>query len=660
VTEFVEAGDAWRKPVQERMAQEQAQREAAEISKMAEWGNREYEPDPVKRELKELNLFEVYQRWFPHKNITRSGGSNDINVQCYNESAHPRGDRNPGMSIAIAGPRAGTYYCQAQCGVEGDIIDLAAVHLGLVGGDYRKDPEDVPEIIARTAEELLGIPARERNGKWWSEQTFPTYSMGGKPLTPGATGLAAVYVPSWELEAKWSWLPEYMDPIDRIDENDAATVPTVGSEVKSDQNHEVLLNWREIIPDNTPMRTYMEIVCEDIKPEEYHFFNFLLLIGLMCGKNVYLVSEGKVFGNLLMCLTGGTGVGKTSALSYIQDIILDTCRFDPSIQNSTGIKYIKNPGSGEYMLRQFQEEFPDPNWQPQNTKDKQPMIPHVGVRGLVLWNEMSTMAAKRSAASSTVVGAVQDLYDNERLIQTGSNTAGTTHVENAFGSVVTTTQPAAVRDLLSRKDVDSGFLNRWIFVYGKGKRPRPDLIPPDLSPVKPWVIKLRQWVHGRTGHERVLRWSGDAWAEFIRRFEEIQDRFPRQDENGDPLYKRIDLLFKKFILLLTANSMSDEVPLHAVTGAWQILEYVLQCYQRFGSSLVRTELSDIQEIILDRIEKRGEKGMSIAEMDRSISKYSQEEIGAAVESLVKLDRLVGRVERQHVGRPKAKRYFVTE
>ena len=69
-------------------------------------------------------------------------------VSCYNELAHPHGDRNPSASVNLA---TGHYKCFG-CELEGDVYDL---HIAEYGGDYM------------TAKKALGQPLVEPEEDTW-------------------------------------------------------------------------------------------------------------------------------------------------------------------------------------------------------------------------------------------------------------------------------------------------------------------------------------------------------------------------------------------------------------------------------------------------------------------------------------------------------------
>lgn len=48
-------------------------------------------------------------------------------VSCFNDPAHPRGDRNPSASVNLS---TGRYHCFA-CGISGDVYDLLQLLEGL-------------------------------------------------------------------------------------------------------------------------------------------------------------------------------------------------------------------------------------------------------------------------------------------------------------------------------------------------------------------------------------------------------------------------------------------------------------------------------------------------------------------------------------------------
>lgn len=598
--------------------------------------------DGAKAELRQLDLLSVYRRWFNPQTV-RQGGGNEVNCSCFNTTFHQRGDKNPQFGINT---EKQTYHCHA-CNISGDIIDLAANYYGLADGDHRVPHDRVHEAVKEAGEELLGMTFSYSTGGGW--QRVPEFD----PLlmsTPPAA-VAAATSPANGAAPSGGFVIGTLDPVGPAQTytnslpSDLAALLPEPMEGPSTLPKSVLaagipLDWRKVVPQGTAMHRYLDIVTADDSPEEYHFWQILMLIGLICGKDVGLVDAEIVYGNLLVCVVGQTGVGKSRPERHIKRLIDASLPFNEKISASTGIRVISGAGSGEYMLKEFHHQIPDPQAKNAPKGVVVPDLVHPGVRGLVKWSELSEMIGKASAKGATVREKVMELYDAAGDISFGSVTAGKTVVRDPFGSVTTTTQPEAIRRLLSRDEVASGFLNRWVFASGVPKQPEERGTIIDVTPVAPDVQAVQRWATGmRMNHRGLIDLTADADAEFRRfiRHEIVPLKFT------DPLYARGDLLFKKLCLLLAANSLEFTISLDTVERAKIVFAYVIRCQEFFGAALAHSEENDIEDAIIEKIAESVAKvgeGLPGWKIVQSLSKkYGSEEVKRGIRSLEQTNRI---------------------
>lgn len=572
--------------------------------------------DGAKRELRQLPLLDIYIKWCAPASV-RPGGGDEVNVSCFNTDFHRGGDTNPQLGFNTA---KNTYYCHA-CQITGDIIDLAAYYWGFCDSNYKCPDQDVHLAVRNAGETLLGMTFKQTAAGWQRVQEYrPVATLpvaAPAPLTLGTfMNPPAVHVsattPALTLGTFLPSMPPTGSPTELPD--DIEIPPPAETGIDTSLNPDNVLEWRDFVPAHTPLHRYMEVTSVDDSPEEYHFWNFLTLIGLILGKDVALVDTEPVLGNLLICVVGQTGVGKSRSERHLTKLINAAVPFDLLSDSSKGVKVISGAGSGEYMMGEFVHKIADPRATKSN---KMPDIVHPGVRGLVKWSELSAMIGKSSVIGSTVREKVMELFDAAGDISYGSRQAGTTLVRSPFGSVFTTTQPDSIRHLVSLRDARSGFLNRWIFVSGTAKKLHPRGVPVHAEVVKPEVVKLQSWANEVALHRRGLidldPTAVDIFVDYI------TDRLAPL-KMADPLYSRLDLIFKKVTLLLSANMMEDAVSIDAVNQAKIVTEYVIRCYEKFGASLTSTELSDLQQEIIDYLSVRpgGLAGYKIADGMRRI------------------------------------------
>ncbi|WKW85455.1 DNA primase [Rhodococcus phage Reynauld] len=630
--------------------------------------------DGAKAELRRLDLLPIYRSWF-HPIAERPGTGDEVNLSCFNTTFHGRGDRNPQFGINT---RKQTYYCHA-CNVSGDIVDLAAVHYGFADANYRCPDDQVHVAVKEAGTELLGMQFSMTPAGWQRVPQFTALTMAGvqapqaaqPPVPPvpapspasrgadGATAPTGMVFGTLNVGA----VPGPGDDQTNLLPADLAELLPAPVLNPDDEvlGAGIPLDWRSIVPEGTLMRQYLETVTTDDSPEEYHFWQILTLVGLLCGKDVGLLDAEIVYGNLLVCIVGQTGVGKSRSDRHIERLIDAAVPFNDKIAASTGIMKISGAGSGEYMMKEFHHAIPDPAVNPQKPSDKVPLLVHPGVRGRVKWSELSEMIGKAAATGATVREKIMELYDAAGDVTFGSVTAGKTHVKNPFGSVVTTTQPESIKRLLSRDQIQSGFLNRWVFASGVPKPVIERGILIDVTPVKPAVLQVQQWAQGRRQHARgLLDLTPDGDVE-LRRFirEEIVPL-----KRADPLYGRNDLLFKKLCLLLAANAMEFAVSLDTVLRAEKVFGYVVRCQELFGAAMSHSESSEIQDAVLEKIKenfaKTGEGMAGHAIVKALRRKYNGDDVKKVLRDLESLGRLEQLSPNRSGPGRRPKLYYITE
>lgn len=593
--------------------------------------------DGAKASLRQLDLLQIYRRWFSPA-AERPGGGDEVNLSCFNTAFHSRGDQNPQFGINTA---KNTYHCHA-CGVSGDILDLAANYYGLADGNLRCPDKDVHEVVKQAGEELLGFAFHKTPAGWQKVPDFvpmPISAVPSVPKPPSAAPLAPLPRGHVRLVEFNGGPGNPTSGAKELPTDLAASLPAPTDSGPIDEPGPAIpLDWRTILPMHTPMYKYLDIVSKDDSPEEYHFWNFMLLIGLICGKDVGLIDSEIVYGNLLTCIVGQTGVGKSRSERHLSKLISAAAPFDHEIDSSKGIKIIAGAGSGEYMMREFVHSIPDPR----STKNTPlPDMVHPGVRGLVKWDELSEMVGKASATGSTVREKVMNLYDSAGDVSFGSITSGKTVVRNPFGSVATTTQPAAIRRLLGKHEVFSGFLNRWLFISGVPKKVHPRGTFIDTTPVVPEVTKLREYADRVATTQRGLLDLDDAAGAEYDRFI-VEQIVPLKF--ADPIYARLDLTFKKLTLLLAANSLETVVSLDTVERAKTVFAYLVRCYESFGAALVDTEENELHEAILAKIReqlaKNPTEGLAGWAIVKALKRrYESEHVRAAIRALREIGQI---------------------
>jgi hypothetical protein len=410
-----------------------------------------------------------------------------------------------------------------------------------------------------------------------------------------------------------------------------------------------MIDWRKIVPTDTFLHKYLEACCNDDAPEEYHFWHGLLALGHAAGRNAYLNDIRPVYGNLLVCLLGGTGYGKSRARAWLDDVIEAALPYRDNGLDTTGTKLVPVPASGENLIAQFQHIAWDPSMPKGSSEVRTP------VNGIVDYDEFAGLLARASRQGATLKQIIMGFSDSRGRITSSSNTGGTFEAISPFCSITASTQPKAVRPLLSRTDTSSGFLNRWIFVGGPRKKREVmggvhSSIKVDLEPAIESLKKVRGW----GGVERDVRFTEDGLEEFERFIR--KSVYPVQEKDDTDLLTRLDLTMKRLILLFCINERRTDADEQVVRRTEPVLSYLIHNYAILNAEIGITQMSELTDLIIKqvaRIQKATGRGASARDIIAALKRksYSPDLINRALKTMVELDWIDQIKQSKGPGRP---------
>jgi energy-coupling factor transporter ATP-binding protein EcfA2 len=416
------------------------------------------------------------------------------------------------------------------------------------------------------------------------------------------------------------------------------------------------INWRAIVPEDTFLFEYMNACCNDDSPEEFHFWHGLLALGNAVGRKVYLSDNPHVRPNLMVCLLGNTGAGKSKSRRYLMEVLREGAPYREDGSSTSGVKQLARPGSGEVLVADLRYEGKDP-------ATSRPLGPQP-VNGIVDFDELSVIAAVAARQGSTLTTTLMQIADAVPDIKITSMKNGLMTASEPFCNVTASTQPRAIRNVVGRADASSGFLNRWIFAGGKEKEP--EAIGGKHSSTRielTRAIELFNHVRGWGSFEREIEMDDDAYQLFEDFFRNFIVPTKRKDETD--LLKRVDLIFKKLMLLLTINQKLEKVPLQVVQATVKLFDYVIECYgilnSNIGISMMQDVMNDIQNHINRHVAKtkRGASARDIARYTHR-KNYSLEQIKKALDTMTALDIIELEPKPPGPGRPTARYRVVGE
>lgn len=498
-----------------------------------------------------IDILDAYQRWCPKAStfeIAVGSKRESIMVRC------PAPDHEDRVPSAWLNLDKQVWTCGA-CGFRGgDKYDIAAWHFGYSVPGYKHDA--FPELRRAMATDL-GYTVIRTAGREWVE--------------PPATV---------EIE---------VEPAPDAEEGEGTTPPalTVLTPDGWVEQGPPALDWRAVFPEGTFLRDWMEATCELDLPEEYFAMLGLQMVALAIGDDAVLESVPNIEPNLFVCLVGPSGIGKSRATRLAVELLRTALPYEHSDADNKGVLIPATPTSGESLLKTFSRLAGDPS-DPDEMDYRQ-------VRALVRYDEFASLAGRGARAGSTLKPQIMSLFDGDVSGDLALSRESTT-VENPYCCMVSTTQNGLLRSLITGDDVNSGFVNRWIFAMGPAK-PLAGYYSKsfDLSAL---VMPLKR-IHAWSAFGRRMQLTGDvldAWLEFFRA--ELE---PIKTGDDSSVMSRCDLLLMKMLVLLAANEEVLQPTVAHVEAVKVIWEWMKACYVMIGAAVETTEMDFAADEVIEAI-----------------------------------------------------------
>lgn len=541
--------------------------------------------------IQRIDIIMAYIKWCGkmHPDV-RPGQTEGIMISCPKPEHR---DANPSAWINMSKQ---TWFCGG-CEEGGDIYDIAAYNLGYSVPGY-KDGAEFHRLRKQMVEDF---------GYRFVSAPGLSTPMIVAPEPPAGNPVEAPPAPAATAPA-----PE---PPPRTDAGTVSplTLAVPGILEDGEEYEDIVafptLDWRSIVQPDTFLDVYMRCTQIDDIPEEYNFWNALVAIGEAIGPDCALFDRVPVKGNLFVCVLGNTGDGKSRSFGHFKKLISAALPYDHTDPTSKGCRIVSGAASGEVVISSFSKPIEDPS----NPKK---VIGFAPVRGIIEFNELSALTGRSDRLGNILKPIMMQFYDGDPVISSTSLTSGVKEAHNAFGSAITSSQPRALRQLVSQGDADSGFLNRWVFASGGAKeRIAIGGEQIDVSPAIAPLQEIRAWC----GFGKMLQWSNEAADLFTQFFHKTIQPAKQRDQTG--LLTRMDLLMKKLILLFAANAKEDVVSRRSVECAIAMYDYLIQTYlipaQAIGDTVAEQCKRDIIEFITKQTEK--DKPPSAAEILRALA-----------------------------------------
>jgi len=539
-----------------------------------------------------ISISDAYNQW-TGKGLVNPGSRKDsIKVRCPNP-AHP--DNNPSAWINT---EKNVFHCGA-CSMGGDVWDIAAWYFNFPVPGYKQDPATFRALREKIGEYFGMAVTKGIAGDTYLTQVGPDprQTTSAPPAGEDNTGVSDGVQQRPETVPDDGTGSSSVSNVVYTPQGAEAAEIALTQQIEGKRKYPGI-DWRKIVPPDTFLHEYLLACTRDDCPEEFHFWNGLMAVGLSAGRCRTLEDQPEVSPNLFVCLTGGSGTGKSKSKRHLVNVVHGALPYKRDDQPPHGAWHLPGIQSGEVLIRQFQHEIIDP-------VTNKPVGYWPNIRGLVEFDELASLVGKASRQGSTLKTVLMELFDCPATVSSTTLTHGNVEAEKPFGSCVTTTQYKSIRELITRKDDVAGFANRWVFATGVLKKPfSVNRIQIDLTKASGLLSGLS--ISYRT-HELVL-WDEDGEKEWDKYFHNIL--LPLRADRDQMILQRFDLLLKKLFLLFAMNERSSTITGDIVRRVLTIAPHLLETYGVVESEISSSQEADDTELVLRQVARMTSKNAS--------------------------------------------------
>lgn len=315
-------------------------------------------------------------------------------------------------------------------------------------------------------------------------------------------------------------------------------------------------------------------------PSSYHFFGFAAAIGMMLGRNLYVMYPHQLYPNMFALLIGRSGLErKTTAMKYA----------DKLTRSVASVQILPMLSTYEGLLEAMSksENGEDTNITPSQT--------------LVIMSELNSLLMKaRSENISNIIPGLCDIYDCPEELRSPTKVNPVT-VKRPFLSILAGIQPAILGEAFRSRDIHGGFAGRWMYIFDTSSSSIPWPGRFDTEHFNSLVKKLsavRDYWHTRAATELELTDEAKrSWEAFYFWWKAENE----DDELLSSLCVRIPDHVLKLAMIFCALDRSDEIAQEHLDDAMRIGKWLMKNVQLLFGDFGESEMGKLESRIMDII-----------------------------------------------------------
>lgn len=328
-------------------------------------------------------------------------------------------DRTPSANINV---EKMVGYCYA-CAAPFDLFDLAGIA-------YHMNPrsEEFPELMYQVGQDL----------------GFEMANLGGRPVVKLQNG-ELLGVPT------------------------QSTIVVKEEEIEFDEQRRRGFEWGipwwteegQLFPAGSFMDVWINAHRESRQriAVEFVVATGMIALAQIAGPNTRVTTGRPTHAALPIVLMGATGTGKTNAVRELEKLLAKVNPFDYDNGDfSRGTKWLESPGSGQKIVIELDRRSHVPAGVSVDEEE--------GIRSVIYYDEFEALTSMALQPGSQIKAQLMSAMTGDTPKYT-SIAQGSLSADNSLVTVLTTSQPNALKRFMNSHDQDSGWVNRWLFFTGE-------------------------------------------------------------------------------------------------------------------------------------------------------------------------------------------------